>query len=340
MNLLGIDWGASRTGIAVTDGSWKVSSPLKTLATGNAVRDIKKIARDYDIGRIVMGLPLSLRERDIKSRWGGFPFFEELKKLTGLPFSWADETFTTSQSHELMEGLKHSRRRSRVDMVSASLILKKYIENALGSKRVVIAVTGNIGTGKSYVAGKLRDEWGCSLIDADEISRDIMRPGQPGSESVRREFGDEFILEDGTLDRRKLGDEVFGDKTKLELLNSLTHPLIRRRMMEEIESVKDKIAVVELPLYAESRLYYMCDFSLLTRTSNDVIITRVKNRDNRLGNNISDILDNQADPRKVEGLFDAVIDTTGDWDSYANEIESFLRCVTSFQEELVHKSAL
>ena len=337
MNLMGIDWGKKRVGVAVCDKGWSICSPLKTFDRSVAVKEITALSRTHEIGRFVMGVPFSLREADISSDWGGFPFFEELKKNTGLPFSWADETMTTSGSYDLMSGMKYKARRERVDMVSASLILDSFIQNARRNKRTVLAVTGNIGTGKSFVARKMAEMSSAVHLDADVLARSVMEPGGQCYEAVRAEFGPDYFGADGVFDRNKMGELVFADPGMLKRLNAILHPHIRRRIRDAVSEVTDGLVILEIPLVAENKLYYLYDFSLLTKSSNDVIISRVKSRDSRRTGEINDILERQADPLEIGDCFDTVVDTSDGWESYKGKIINFLNGVVSFRDELIRK---
>ena len=90
---------------------------------------------------------------------------------------------------------------------------------------MVIGLTGNIASGKSTISSHLGEK-GYDIIDADMISRYIMEPGQEGYLGVLRVFGLQYLLPDGSIDRKKLGEDVFSSPVKLKMLNDLTHPII------------------------------------------------------------------------------------------------------------------
>jgi dephospho-CoA kinase len=97
----------------------------------------------------------------------------------------------------------------------------------------LIGLTGNIATGKSEVRNALA-ALGCAVIDADQVARDIVAPGQPALARIRETFGDGYLLADGTLDRRKLGNLVFNDVTELRKLEAITHPAARAELWRRI----------------------------------------------------------------------------------------------------------
>ncbi len=115
----------------------------------------------------------------------------------------------------------------------------------------IIGLTGGIATGKSSVASILKSK-GYMVIDYDEISRNIM--GRDGEliEDIKREFGDEYIL-NGAVNRAKLGALVFSDEEKRNLLNSLTHDKIIGVSLQMMSEAKERIIFLEIPLLFEVR---------------------------------------------------------------------------------------
>ncbi len=102
-----------------------------------------------------------------------------------------------------------------------------------------VGLTGGIATGKSTVAGFFRAR-GIPVVDADQIARDVVAPGQPAFVEIVDTFGAEFVGADGGLDREKLGAKVFGDADARAVLERITHPRIAQesavRLREEAES--------------------------------------------------------------------------------------------------------
>ena len=95
-----------------------------------------------------------------------------------------------------------------------------------------IGLTGGIASGKSLVAGILRD-LGAAVVDADQIARDVLAPGGPAYAGVVGAFGPRIVRPDGTVDRKALAARIFADPAARERLNALTHPYIRARMAED-----------------------------------------------------------------------------------------------------------
>lgn len=118
-----------------------------------------------------------------------------------------------------------------------------------------IGLTGGIASGKSTVS-RLLKEASIPVIDADQVAHDVVRPGSHGLKAVIAEFGEDLLLADGSLDRRKLGQRVFGHPDKLRRLEEILHPLIRRetqRQRQNLEESGTTLAVYDIPLLFETK---------------------------------------------------------------------------------------
>lgn len=101
----------------------------------------------------------------------------------------------------------------------------------------VVGLTGGIASGKSTVATRWR-QLGVHVIDADQVAREVVEPGQPALEKISRHFGKRVICDDGTLDRSKLGEIVFSDPQQLQALNRITHPAIATSVRSELTKLR------------------------------------------------------------------------------------------------------
>ncbi len=119
----------------------------------------------------------------------------------------------------------------------------------------VYGLTGGIASGKSLVAGLLR-ELGAVVIDSDAIAREVTGPGTEGLRGIAEAFGRSILLPDGTLDRRRLASSIFADRGARLRLNAILHPLIGHRIVQMIGSVRaggrDAVVVVDLPLLLDT----------------------------------------------------------------------------------------
>jgi dephospho-CoA kinase len=129
-----------------------------------------------------------------------------------------------------------------------------------------IGLTGGIASGKSTVARMLTDK-GALLIDFDEIAHAVQEPDGPVWREIVRHFGRAVLGADRTIERRKLGAVVFGDREKLALLNRLVHPAVlaewQRRIAEIRAARPDAIVLSDIPLLFEAGLKPFVDLVLL-----------------------------------------------------------------------------
>lgn len=117
----------------------------------------------------------------------------------------------------------------------------------------VVGLTGGIGSGKSTVLAMLAAR-GAEVLDADEIVREIQRPGEDAYNEIVEAFGDGVVAADGTLDRAALAKIVFTDSEKRAKLNEITHPKVGARFAERLAALRetDKIVVLDIPLLGAS----------------------------------------------------------------------------------------
>lgn len=121
----------------------------------------------------------------------------------------------------------------------------------------LVALTGGIASGKSTIARRLA-EHGAVVVDADQLVRDVQRPGSPVLAAIAAEFGERMLRPDGSLDRAALGARVFGDAEAVARLNGIVHPAVRaesaRRFAEAFAADPRAVVVYDVPLLVEARV--------------------------------------------------------------------------------------
>ena len=143
-----------------------------------------------------------------------------------------------------------------------------------------VGLTGGIGSGKSEVSRRLAAQ-GAVLIDADQISREMVEPGTSGLAEIVTEFGPDVLLPDGSLNRPRLGEIIFGDPAMREKLNAIVHPRVRARS-QELEDAAEESAIVvqDVPLLTENNLVSLFDLVVVVDVPPRLQLDRlVKNRD-------------------------------------------------------------
>lgn len=140
----------------------------------------------------------------------------------------------------------------------------------------LVGLTGGIGSGKSTVAARLV-EHGAELIDADQIAREVVLPGNPAFDKIVEHFGPDILDQDGFIDRPKLGAIVFGDERRRTLLNEITHPAVFERIANQLELLQafDGCVVLDVPLLVESGVERGYDAVVVVATKPETQVRRL-----------------------------------------------------------------
>ncbi|MDQ6717010.1 MAG: dephospho-CoA kinase [Gemmatimonadota bacterium] len=142
---------------------------------------------------------------------------------------------------------------------------------------LLVGLTGNIASGKSEVA-RLLGERGATLIDADVLAREAVKPGTKALDRIVTSWGVEVLAPDGTLDRGALRRIAFSDQGQLEQLNAIVHPEVTRLRDLEIASAKsrgDKVVICVIPLLFERNLVKDFDYIVLVDAPRDIRLERL-----------------------------------------------------------------
>ncbi|MFT8317358.1 MAG: dephospho-CoA kinase [Sporolactobacillus sp.] len=143
-----------------------------------------------------------------------------------------------------------------------------------------IGLTGGIASGKSTVADWLKAQ-NFPLIDADEIAKQVVEPGEEGLERIAAHFGRAVLQADGSLDRKQLGDLIFADQEQREQLNQLLHPLIRRKMLRAVSDYEKEgaeVVFLDIPLLFDSGLEDWVDRTIVVFVPAEVQLQRLIKR--------------------------------------------------------------
>jgi dephospho-CoA kinase len=145
---------------------------------------------------------------------------------------------------------------------------------------LLVALTGNIASGKTEVA-RIFAGLGATLIDADEVSREVVRPGTSALAAIVARWGKRVLRPDGTLDRAALRSIVFASPDEREALNAIVHPEVRKqrdRLVEEARARGDAVVIAAIPLLFETGLERDFDKVILVDAPDDVRLERLLQR--------------------------------------------------------------
>ena len=145
-----------------------------------------------------------------------------------------------------------------------------------------IGLTGGIACGKSTVA-RMFERLGAEVISADKISREISKPGSESFEQIVAAFGPNSVEEDGSLNRKWIGNRIFADLQARERLEEITHPLILKEIQERVENIRliniSKCVVVEVPLLFEANFQSRFDKIVVVSSTKETQTARLMQRD-------------------------------------------------------------
>ena len=172
---------------------------------------------------------------------------------------------------------------------------------------MILGLTGGIGTGKSTVAKMLREK-NIPVVDTDSISKEIIEYPEI-IEKIKAEISSKIFNNENKLDRKKLSEIVFENKDKLKKLNEIMHPVILKKMWEEVEKLKKdyKIIVVDIPLLFEINMEKEVDKILLIYASKEIQLKRIMERDGRTREEAIKIINSQMPLYKKREKSDYII---------------------------------
>lgn len=191
---------------------------------------------------------------------------------------------------------------------------------------MIIGLTGSIASGKSTVSAMLRKK-GFPIVDADEIARLVVEPGSPVLLEISRQFGADIIQEDGSLNREKLGERIFGNNEERQKLNGIIHPAIRQEMLRQKDEWLSNGAntiIMDIPLLFESKLQSFVDKIIVVSVSPEIQKERLIAR-NVLSQGEADArIRSQLPMEMKEQGADAVLFNNGTLEETAEQLEDVL----------------
>lgn len=175
----------------------------------------------------------------------------------------------------------------------------------------IIGLTGNSGSGKSTVS-QIFSENGGYIIDADKIAHENIKKDTPAYNELKEAFKEDIFSSDGEIDRKKLGNIVFSDKEKLNLLNEINLKYILKKISDEIaviskETDSYKFIVIDAPLLIETGLNYISNEVWVVCADKNIRLDRIMKRDCIDADYAKKRLNNQTPQEELVSFADVVI---------------------------------
>ena len=171
---------------------------------------------------------------------------------------------------------------------------------------MIVGLTGGIGSGKS-AAGKYFVELGIDVIDADDISKNILDENIKAKELFIKNFGDKFLDKNNNIDRDLLRSEIFVNEEKKNILESIIHPIVREEIAKFINQSDSIYKLIMVPLIYETNSQDFYDKIIVVDCNEENQILRASERDNKSKENIINIINNQASRENRNSIADEII---------------------------------
>ena len=189
----------------------------------------------------------------------------------------------------------------------------------------LVGLTGGIASGKSTIAAILR-RLGASIVNADELSREVVQPGQDAWNEITKSFGSDILQEDMTLDRKKLRKIVFDNPEARKKLEAIIHPRVRalaEKRIGELAASGSSVIVYEVPLLFEAQIHLWLRPVILVACDIETQKKRLLERDHLTELEAQQHLDAQMSLAEKRKLADYVIEN----DTTLEELEQQVRAV-------------
>ena len=195
----------------------------------------------------------------------------------------------------------------------------------------LFGLTGGIASGKSAVAARVRER-GVPVIDADELAREAVAPGTTGLDAIVERFGRDVLLENGSLDRKKLAAIVFGDEEKRKALNAIVHPHVTTLTFKEASRLRDEgeaLACYEAALIVENGVAAAFRPLVVVSAPEELQVARAIARDGSTPEEARARIRAQMPLAEKVAVADFVIENTGSLDELARRTDEVLARICS-----------
>jgi dephospho-CoA kinase len=190
----------------------------------------------------------------------------------------------------------------------------------------VLGLTGGIGSGKSMVA-LMFAQLGADVIDADQLARDVVEPGQPALQEIVATFGRDVLMPDGRLNRGKLAGIIFADPAARAKVNAITHPRIREQMDAEVAARGSGpgVLILDIPLLYENARADTVEKVIVVWVDPETQLRRLTERDGLTIDEARKRVGAQMPLDAKRARADHVIDNSASRESTRRQVEAIYR---------------
>ena len=184
---------------------------------------------------------------------------------------------------------------------------------------MIVGLTGGIGSGKS-AAAKIFIELGIDVIDADELSKNVLMENQKAKKIFVEKFGQKYINSNDEIDRELLREDIFKDDKKRKDLEGIIHPIVREEISEFVVNSKSIYKIIMVPLILETNTVDAYEKIVVVDCDLDKQIKRASRRDDVSKENVENIIKNQASREERLSIADQVIMNNASLDDLRLEV--------------------
>ncbi|MBW4509957.1 MAG: dephospho-CoA kinase [Scytonematopsis contorta HA4267-MV1] len=188
----------------------------------------------------------------------------------------------------------------------------------------IIGLTGGIATGKSTVANYLAKTYDLPIFDADIYSREAVTLGSPILQKISQRYGKEILLENGELNRPKLGKIIFNNQEERLFIESLIHPYVRDKFIQEIAASSKYIVVLVVPLLFEAEMTELVTEIWVVWCSPEKQLERLMQRNNLSNSEAQERINSQMPLSEKAALADVVLDNSTNEDALFKQVDKLI----------------
>lgn len=183
-----------------------------------------------------------------------------------------------------------------------------------------VGLTGGICSGKTTISNLFKSH-GVAIVDADVIAHQLTEKGSAHLEVITKYFGNNALLPNGAMNRQFIRQRIFTDPQAKKWLEQFLHPLIRSKMMEQIQNAQSAYCIAAIPLLAESAGADYINRVLVIDSSKALQIERTMSRDNIDRSDATAIIDQQASMHERFAIADDIIHNNGTLDALEPQVD-------------------